>query len=140
MSFEAITPLLQDRYIVSVIAGEDLDIGQVVEVTGDWTVKKTTGVSAKVLGITLTKALNGKKVSVVCRGIARAIASGAISAGDRVVSANLGRVSSYAGHTHVENTAATYTQNATTNPAHDPVIGVALTGAADGETVYVALF
>jgi hypothetical protein len=91
--FEGTSPLIQDRYIVSMIAGEDLTMGQVVEVTADNTVKKpTVNPSLKRCGICLTSAKSGKEISVLWRGRARATAYGAVTAGDFAVSGPGGTV------------------------------------------------
>jgi hypothetical protein len=123
-TLEGTTPLVSDRYIVTVTAGEDLtSTGLLVEITADWTVKKTTAAnSLKVLGLTFTTALNGKKVGVVCRGICRATASGTISAGDQLTSAAAGKVA-------IDNTS----KNAS-------IIGQAISSATDGQTVYLVLW
>jgi hypothetical protein len=119
--YEATTPLVSDRFIITLVAGEDLDIGQVVEITADWTVKKTTGVSYKVKGVTLTKATNGSRASIICRGIVRVTAQGNISVGDQVSSAAYGRVSTYA----TKDSAA---------------IGCAFAAAVSGGTAYIELW
>jgi hypothetical protein len=119
--YEGTNPLVSDRYIVTMTAGEDLDVGQVVEITGDWTVKKTTGVSYKAKGVTLTKAANGARVSVICRGIVRVTAQGNISAGDQVSSAAYARVATYA----TKDSAA---------------VGEALAAASSGGTAYIELW
>jgi hypothetical protein len=86
--YEGTTPLISDRYIITMTAGEDLAVGVLVELTSAWAVKKTTTAnSLKVVGITLTAASNGGKVTIVCRGICRAKAYGSISAGDQLTSA-----------------------------------------------------
>jgi len=92
--YEGTSPLISDRYIITMTAGEALSMGQVVELTAAWTVKKPTAInSLKVVGICLTNAANGAKVSIVCRGICRATAYGAIAAGDQLTNAtSLGKV------------------------------------------------
>jgi len=120
--FEGLSPLVNDRYIVTLTAGEDLSVGQVVELTGDWTVRKTTALgSAKVVGVTLTNAANGKKVTVACRGLVRALTSGPIAAGDQVASGPNGTVQSYA----TKDTCA---------------LGSAIAAATSGGTAYVLLW
>jgi hypothetical protein len=121
--FEGTTPLISDRYIITLTAGEDLPVGVVVEITADWTVKKTTSATAssKVMGITLTSAKNGGKVSVIARGLARATAYGSISAGDQIASAPAGAVQTYA----TKDTCA---------------IGNALAAATSGGTAYVVFW
>jgi hypothetical protein len=84
--YEGTTPLVSDRYITTLIAGEDLNVGDIVEFTADWTVKKSTVTTGtkKFAGIVFTKAASGKSVSVVKRGICRVNAQGTIAAGDQV--------------------------------------------------------
>ena len=75
--FESTSPLINDRFINSYIAGENLAPGSLVEMTADWTVKKVrTQSSFKVVGITLTNAVAGRMVSVVGRGQCRVIVWG----------------------------------------------------------------
>ena len=97
--YEGTSPLVSDRFVLTFQAGEDLSdaIGYVVELTGDMIVKKTASstASAKVMGITMTKAVNGAKVTVVARGVCRAKAYGNISAGDQVASYTTGRIQTY---------------------------------------------
>ena len=83
--YEGTTPLISDRYIITLTAGEDLSIGDVVEITADYTVKKPTGAnSLKIAGICLTNALNGKKVTVINRGVCRVKTLGTVNAGDQL--------------------------------------------------------
>ena len=70
--YEGTTPLISDRYLLTFTAGEDLSMGDIVEITADYTVKKPTGVnSLKVVGVCLTNAVNGKKLTVINRGVGR---------------------------------------------------------------------
>jgi len=89
---EGTTPLIADRFINSYIAGEDLlTIGVLVEITADNTVKKcVTQNSTKIAGVTLTKATNGQKISVVARGICRVVPYNLLAAGDQFGSAASG--------------------------------------------------
>lgn len=125
---EGLTPLIADRFLNTYIAGEDLpSIGLVVEITGDWTVKRcNTMNSTKVVGLNLTIAKNGQKVTVVARGIARAIAYGNITAGDHVVSASAG---SGIGMIQTDNVS----KNAT-------VLGQAIASAVSGGTAIITLW
>lgn len=122
--FEGTSPLIASRSIHSFIAGEDLLPGYVVEFTADWTVKKTTSATAssKVIGITLTKASNGSKVSVILIGfIKAALVYGTITAGDQIASAAGGAVQAYT----TKDTCA---------------IGTAIAGASSGGTAYLMLW
>ncbi len=123
-TFEGTTPLVSDRYIVTMTAAAALAVGDPVEVTADWTVNKVaTQNSMKFFGICLTAAsAAGKKVSVVCRGICRAKAYGAIAAGDQITTSPYGTLM-------------------TDNTSKDSTIrGVALTSCADGNMFYLQLW
>jgi hypothetical protein len=122
--FEGTNPLVSDRYIITLTAGEDLAMGVLVELTADWTVKKpTVANSTKVVGITFTSAKNGQKVSVACRGVVRALADGAIAVGDQLTSSAL------PGYVKTDNT----TKNTS-------IIGQAAAAATSGGTAYVLLW
>jgi hypothetical protein len=90
--FESGSPLINDRFINSYIAGENLSPGSLVEMTADWTVKKVrTQSSFKVVGITLTSAVTGRQVSVVGRGQCRVIVWGTtLVYGDQFASGGAG--------------------------------------------------
>jgi Na+-transporting NADH:ubiquinone oxidoreductase subunit NqrA len=122
--YEGTSPLISDRYIVTFIAGEDLNIGDLVEYSGDWTVKRSTVVvgTKKFAGIVLTKAASGKRVSVVKRGICRVIAYGTLAAGDQVKPQNGTRM---------------IADNTTLNTT---IVGQVSAGAASGGTAYIDLW
>jgi hypothetical protein len=83
--YEGTTPLISDRYLLTFTAGEDLSMGDIVEITADYTVKKPTGVnSLKVVGVCLTNAVNGKKLTVINRGVGRIKTLGTVNAGDQL--------------------------------------------------------
>ena len=83
--YEGTSPLISDRYLLTFIAGEDLSMGDIVEITADYTVKKPTGVnSLKVVGVCLTNAVNGKKLTVINRGVGRIKTLGTVNAGDQL--------------------------------------------------------
>jgi hypothetical protein len=120
---EGTTPIISDTFITTYQAGEDLVPGVLVELSGDWTVKKTTGAqSMKVRGVTLTKAANGQKVSVISRGLVRVLAYGTLTAGDQVGSQNYGSV---------------VTDNANKNTT---IFGQVIQGASSGGTAVIALW
>ena len=140
--------LVGNRLILTFTAGEALSEGDAVYLSGANTVSKAAVANtAKVVGIVDAAASAGADVDVVIIGRKTVTADGAISVGDRVVAASTaGRVAAEnsgtsAGHTHTENTAASYTQNATTQSAtdtveHGRVIGKALGAAASaGDTL-----
>jgi hypothetical protein len=127
--FEGTGPLISDRFVVTMTAGEDLVAGVLVELTAAWTVKKPTAInSLKVVGITLTAASNGGKVSVVSRGICRAKAYAAIAAGDQLTSAQAGSA---------VNAGCVQTDNTSKNTS---VIGLAVEAIASGGTGVIFLW
>ena len=136
--------LIEDRIIVQFTAGEDLSEGDVVYLSGANTVSKaTTSEAGKVVGVVDSAASAGEPVDVVIYGVKEVTADGAISAGDPVTAASTaGRVATNShlvagGHTHTENTDASYTQNATTDVT-PPRIGIALGSTSGaGETLRI---
>ena len=124
---EGTSPLVSDRYIITlaVASGVTVTMGQVVEVNTDWTVDVPSGAnSLKVIGIALTGGTAGQYVSIVCRGVCRAISGGAMNAGDQVTNgASNGQV---------------ITDNSSKNTS---IMGIALsTVSSSGQTVYVLLW
>ena len=119
--------LVSDTFVISMLAGEDLLPGYLVEITADFTVKKcVTQNSTKVKGITLTGAKNGSPVSIACRGLVRATAWGSIAAGDQIGSASGG---TSAGLIISDNTSKNTT-----------ILGQALQAIASGGVGIVALW
>lgn len=111
-SFDTGLNLIQKK----LVAGADITKGQVVYVSADMVVSPTTNASAAVLGVAMMDCKKDEPVAVECEGLFKLTASGAISAGSKVVSAAGGKVAS-----GTENT-----------------IGIALNAAtADGDEVYV---
>jgi hypothetical protein len=122
---EGTSPLVSDRYIISLTAAVAITMGQVVEINSDWTIEVPSAAnSLKFVGIALTNAAAGQIVSIVCRGICRAISGGAINAGDQVTNgATSGQV---------------ITDNTSKNSS---IRGIALsTVSAAGQTVYLLLW
>jgi uncharacterized protein YaaW (UPF0174 family) len=129
-NFDTYAPDLGDQRIITVIAGEALTIGQVVEITGDGTVKASTLTatsSAKVEGVCLTNAVANGPVSVIRRGLTRVIAYGTVNAGDQVGSATGGTVQTV--------TAG----SGGTGAVMGVVIGKCLVGASSGGSAFVLL-
>jgi hypothetical protein len=137
-TFEGTTPLISDRFIIPEIAGEDLTIGQVVEVTADGTVRKpTTNPSLKRCGICMTTAKSGKEISVLWRGRARATAYGTITAGDIIVSGPGGTIQTQAAATATDcNTSA---GTATSINQNRVSMGSCEIGAASGGSAIILL-
>jgi len=124
---EGTSPLVSDRYIITlaVASGVTVTMGQVVEVSTDWTVDVPSAAnSTKVVGIALTGGTAGQFISIVCRGICRATSGGAINAGDQV--------------TNGSSNGQVITDNTDKNTT---ILGIALsTVSASGQTVYVLLW
>ena len=130
-------------------AEEAITKGDVVYISAANEVKKAASANARqVIGVANRDASAGAEVEVIIYGKAEVTADGAISAGDSVIAAAAaGRVIAENsvtsnGHTHTENLAATYTQNATTAEAtdtveHSRVLGVALGGASAGDKLMI---
>lgn len=121
-------PLFKPGQAVTRQASAAITGGQVVVVTGDGTVGPSAGASAAFFGVAATDAAVGDQVTVHKGGVQRPVASGAVTAGDEVVTAAAGRVSTLA--------AAAGATAGDINAARQ-VVGVALSTAADGETVDV---
>ena len=133
-----------NKLTVKFTAGASITTGQVVYLSGTKEVSPAaTANSSKVVGVADNDASAGDSVDVVIYGITTVVADGAIAVGDRVrASDTAGRViaenaTPSAGHTHTENTAASYTQNATTGSATDTIeqgriLGKALASAVAG--------
>ena len=110
-SFDTGLNLVQKK----LVAGADVQKGQVVYISADMTVSPTTGTSAAVLGVAMMDCKAGEPIAVECEGLFKLTAAGSITAGAKVASAAGGKVAA-----GTENT-----------------IGIALnTASADGD-VYV---
>ena len=112
------SPKFKPGQDVTLTAGADITGGQLLYVSGVNTVAPTTASTASWFGVARQDTKSGDKV-VVCRGgVQKPVASGAITAGDRVIPGAAGTV--------VSSTAANS-------------VGTALTTAANGATVLVAM-
>ncbi len=131
--------------VVSFPAGADLRNYQFAPVTlnADGTVLLASD-NQVAIGILQNKPAAGEPASVMISGISKAVANGAITVPlTPVVSAGNGRIrAATTYHTHTENTAASYTQNATTAQGQGGsyILGFALrTAATAGEVIEVFL-
>lgn len=89
-SFDAGLNLVQKK----LVAGANLQKGQVVYVSADMTVSPTTAATPAVLGVAMFDAKAGDPVAVECEGLFKLTAAGTIAAGAKVVSAADGKVAS----------------------------------------------
>lgn len=94
--------------------------GQLLVVSGSGTVAPSAGASSAFVGVAAFDAASGAQVTVHKGGVQRLTASGAITAGDRVVSAAGGTVATFGANTDTS-----------------LVVGIALTTAANGAAVDV---
>jgi hypothetical protein len=124
---EGTTPLISDRFIVTMVAGASITIGQLLYLGTDGRVYPTTSANLlTIIGIAMTnQSTIGNKVSVVARGIVRATAYGAITAADQLTSASGGS----AGLIQTDNVSKNTT-----------VIGMALQSIASGATGAIILW
>lgn len=99
----------------AITASADVKKGQVVEITDDMKVAPTSATSAKVLGVAMFDAKANEEVAVECEGLFKLVASGSITAGDKVEAGADGKVAT-----------------GITNP-----IGIALNTATDNNPVFV---
>jgi hypothetical protein len=102
--------------------------GQLLVVSGSGTVAPSSVATGAWVGVAAFDAASGARVAVHKGGVQRLIATGAIAAGDQVVPAANGTVSTLA--------AATVADVASINAGRQ-VVGVALTSAAGGAAVDV---
>lgn len=115
------TPVYTPGESASFTASAAIVGGQLVEVTGSGTVGPASAASVKVIGVAAFDAIAGARVNVhIGKVVHEAVASGAVAAGDLLVSAAAGQVST----------------NAT--PAVGAQVGVAILAATSGsKTQYV---
>jgi len=105
---------------ITLAASADITGGQLLEVSGDETVKPAAAASAKWVGYAGYDVSSGDYVTVFSGGIQHPTASGAVAAGDLLVADTGGKV-----------------KTAGATPAAGTVVGVALAAAADGDPVTV---
>lgn len=94
-SFDTGLNLIQKK----LVAGADVQKGQVVYISGDMTVSPTTASSPAVLGVAMLDTKAGQPIAVECEGLFKLTAGGAITAGSKVTSAAGGKVVSGAENT-----------------------------------------
>lgn len=88
-----VAPLFTFSFPYSTVAAEEPNVGDVVSLKADGSVKKTdTDFDKAVLGVVLTKDTSAKVVGVCMHGIVRVTAAATINAGDVVGGAAGGKV------------------------------------------------
>lgn len=121
-------PLYKPGQSITRSASASITGGQLVMVSGSGTVAPATASTPAWVGVAAFDAANGDKLTVHKGGVQRPLASGAVTAGDAVVAAANGRVSTLA--------AASGAVAADINNAR-AVVGTALSTATDGNPVEV---
>lgn len=107
----------------------------------DNTVSLATATTDKLLGIFqhVTTAAN-EEVRVMLSGISNLVIGDAVTRGDLITADSAGKGVLAVGHTHTENTAGTYAQNAKTAAADAVrVIGVAMASGIAGDIIPVLI-
>lgn len=115
-------PVFKPGEDLTMTAGGTIAGGQLVYVSAANTVLITAGANAAWLGVATTDATVGQRTVVTSGGVQELTASGAIAAGDVLISAAAGKVAAIGGGT-------TYSQ----------VVGIAVTAAADAAKVRVRM-
>jgi sulfate adenylyltransferase subunit 1 (EFTu-like GTPase family) len=121
-------PLYEEGQAFTSQASAALTAGQMVAVSATGTVGVAGANAIAWVGIAGQDTASGDKVTIRCGGVQRPIASGTVTAGDLVVCAASGKVSTLAAVTTP--TAADVTNSRA-------IVGIALTTAADGVAVEV---
>lgn len=121
-------PSFKPGQAITLKASAAITGGQLVEVTGSGTVGPAGAASTKVVGVAGFDAATNDNVTVYSGGVQHVTASGAVTAGDVVIAAAAGQVSTLAAVTTP--TAADVTNTRA-------ILGVALTTAANGADVRV---
>ncbi|TCS62579.1 DUF2190 domain-containing protein [Varunaivibrio sulfuroxidans] len=99
-------------------------------------VEQAAAATDTLIGVTGARgaALPGDRIDVIFSGVVDVDFGGAIAQGDLVTTDATGAAVAAARHTHTENTAAAYTQNATTSAATgERIIGIAMVGGVAGD-------
>ncbi|MGD0405135.1 MAG: hypothetical protein ABSB10_00580 [Candidatus Bathyarchaeia archaeon] len=151
MSLEGTTALVSDRYLITAVVdtGATVVAGNVVYISAAGfipAVKPTAGVRKDVIGVALTGGVAGKKITVICRGLVRVVASGAITMGARISSSTAGKVAAVVVMTAPTGGSSTYYTTTiqaafqTELDKSEQWIGRALTAATnDGDVIYALL-
>lgn len=123
-------PLFNPGQAITSQASAAITGGQLLAVSGSGTVAPAGANALNWVGVATQDAANGEKVGVVAGGVQRLTASGAVTAGDVVVAAAAGQVSTLAAVTTP--TAADVTNTRA-------IVGIALTTAANGALVEIKM-
>jgi hypothetical protein len=145
MSLEGTSALVSDRYLITaeVDSAATVTAGNVVYISAAGyipKVKPTDGARKDVIGVALTSGTAGKKITVICRGLVRVVASGVINAAARISSSTAGKVASVAAMAAPGSDTYTTAAMQTQLDKAEQWIGRALTAATqDGDVIYALL-
>ncbi len=132
-----------DRSVQSFTAQGALNHRQIVAWgTADGTVKAATGPTDAIIGIVDYPggAIDTGRVDVVRDGVTEVVLGGAVTRGDPLTSDANGCAVTAGHHTHPENLAAAYTENATTGAATlGRFVGWAEVSGVTGDVILVAV-
>lgn len=132
------TPVLTKTYTAdaAIAANRIVAVG-----AADGSVAQGSAASDPLLGVSVLGATAaGDRVDVDVAGISAVEYGGNVTRGDQLTSDANGKAVAVTRHTHTENTAASYTQNATTGAAANvQVIGRALMSGVSGDIADVLL-
>tara|TARA_E500000318_G_scaffold46673_5_gene44006 strand:+ start:4044 stop:4457 length:414 start_codon:yes stop_codon:yes gene_type:complete len=123
-----------DGLIINFRAGALVAARRIVQHDGSAGAIQATGPTDPLLGVSDLGAASGAALDIRMGGIAPVDYGGAISAGDPITSDADGKAIAATAHTHTENTAGAYAQNATTGGASTVrIIGYAVVDGVDGD-------
>jgi hypothetical protein len=101
----------------------------------DGSVKQATASTDALIGVTDSLGSNSaNRVDVILMGVANVEYGGNVTRGDDLTADSNGKAVKATAHAHTENTAGTYTQNATSGAASAArIIGVAMVSGVSGD-------
>ena len=109
--------------------------------TNEDDVAQAAAATDAMIGVAQHTAGDNERVRVMLAGISKVEYGGNVTQGDLLTADAQGRAIKVTRHTHTENTAASYTQNASTQPATgERVIGVAMADGVAGDIGRVLLY
>lgn len=128
---------MREKKIVTYTASGALAYGQIVKFhTSDGVVTAASAATDKQIGTVESPngAADGDRVDICRQGFPDVLAGGNITRGDLVTTDSNGAAVAATRHTHTENTAVSYAQNATTGGAPSGrILGIAEVNAASGD-------
>ena len=123
-----------DGLTISIKAGAAVAAHRIVQYDGSGGAIQATGPTDPSFGVSDLGADSGAALDVRMGGIAPVDYGGAVSAGDPLTSDADGKAIAATPHTHTENTAGAYAQDATTDGASTVrIIGYAVVDGEDGD-------